>query len=48
MTYPSWLRWPRIELDHVLHTNGLASEHVETLFIEGTDHMGLHTVLHFV
>ncbi|KFJ08210.1 endonuclease/exonuclease/phosphatase family protein [Bifidobacterium tsurumiense] len=48
MTYPSWLRWPRIELDHVLHTNGLTPELVETLFIEGTDHMGLHTVLHFV
>lgn len=39
MTFPSWLVWPRIELDHVLMSGWIDAERVETLTIPGSDHL---------
>lgn len=40
-TYPSWLRWPRIELDHILATKGITFRNVRSLTIPGSDHLAL-------
>lgn len=40
-TFPSWLPWPRIELDHVLSTPGITAGHVESFVVEGSDHLAL-------
>lgn len=39
VSFPSWLVWPRIELDHVLMSGGIDAERVETLTIPGSDHL---------
>lgn len=39
VSFPSWLAWPRIELDHVLISGGIDAERVETLTIHGSDHL---------
>lgn len=39
MTFPSWLAWPRIELDHVLMNGAVDAEHTETFTIPGSDHL---------
>lgn len=39
VSFPSWLAWPRIELDHVLISGGIDAERVETLTIPGSDHL---------
>lgn len=44
-TFPSWLPWPRIVLDHVLTTPRIAPIHVESFPIEGTDHLALTAAL---
>ena len=40
-TYPSWLRWPRIVLDHILATPEMSFRDVRTLRVPGTDHLAL-------
>lgn len=45
VTFPSWLAWPHIELDHVLFTNGLQPSDVESFRIDGTDHYALTATL---
>jgi len=45
VTFPSWLTWPHIELDHVLFTNGLRPSKVESFRIDGTDHYALTATL---
>ena len=40
-TYPRWMPWPRIELDHILTTSGARSGEVESFPVEGTDHLAL-------
>ncbi|MBT1180261.1 endonuclease/exonuclease/phosphatase family protein [Bifidobacterium vespertilionis] len=44
-TFPSWLPWPRIELDHVLFTPGAKAVAVGTLAVKGTDHLALTATL---
>lgn len=39
VSFPSWLAWPRIELDHVLISGVIDAERVETLTIHGSDHL---------
>lgn len=45
LTFPSWLRWPRIELDHVLFTRGLKPSGVESFVVKDTDHLALVATL---
>lgn len=44
-TYPRWLPWPRIELDHVLFTPGLKPSGVRSLMINDTDHLAVVATL---
>ena len=44
-TFPSWLKWPHLELDHVLFTDGLKPSGVESFIIDGTDHYALTATL---
>lgn len=44
-TYPSWLKWPRIVIDHILFTDFMAASNVRAVFIDGTDHLGLTATL---
>lgn len=41
LTFPRWLRWPRIELDHVLVTDGLTPYDPQAVPVPGTDHLAL-------
>ena len=45
LTFPRWLKWPRIELDHVLFTPGLKPSGVKSFEVEGTDHLALTATL---
>ncbi|KFI69679.1 endonuclease/exonuclease/phosphatase family protein [Bifidobacterium merycicum] len=45
ITFPSWLKWPHIELDHILFTPGLRPSNVESFIIPGTDHYALTATL---
>lgn len=40
-TFPRWLRWPRIVLDHILATSGARFTAVESFEVAGTDHLAL-------
>lgn len=44
-TFPSWLPWPRIILDHVLFTKGLDASDVSSFCVEGSDHLALVATL---
>lgn len=44
-TFPSWLPWPRIILDHVLATAGATFVDVKSTTIEHTDHLALTATL---
>ncbi|MBF9695519.1 endonuclease/exonuclease/phosphatase family protein [Bifidobacterium dentium] len=44
-TFPSWLPWPRIILDHVLFTSGLDASDVRSFTVEGSDHLALAATL---
>ena len=44
-TFPSWLPWPRIILDHVLFTKGLDASDVSSFCVEGSDHLALAATL---
>ena len=44
-TFPRWTPWPRIELDHILATPGVAFRNVESFEIAGTDHLALVATL---
>lgn len=44
-TFPSWLTWPRIELDHVLFTRGVRASDVRPLAVAGSDHLALVATL---
>lgn len=46
-TYPSWLPWPRIVLDHILFTRYLTASQVKQIRVDGSDHLGLTATLHF-
>ena len=39
VSFPSWLVWPRIELDHVLLSGGITAGRIETFTVPGTDHL---------
>ena len=41
LTFPRWLPWPRIELDHILATRGLRFSEVASFPVPGTDHLAL-------
>ncbi|PWG62011.1 endonuclease/exonuclease/phosphatase family protein [Bifidobacterium callitrichidarum] len=45
LTFPRWLKWPRIELDHVLFTPGLKPSGVKSFEIKDTDHLALTATL---
>lgn len=40
-SYPAWLPWPRIELDHVLTTPGIETADVVSTPVPGTDHLAV-------
>lgn len=40
-SFPRWLTWPRLELDHILVTPGISAENIHTLTIPETDHLAL-------
>ncbi|MDF7640668.1 endonuclease/exonuclease/phosphatase family protein [Bifidobacterium sp. ESL0784] len=40
-SFPQWLVWPRLELDHILTTSGIRTSNVSTLAIPGSDHFAL-------
>ena len=44
-TFPSWLPWPRIVLDHVIATSGATFTDVKSTRIEHTDHLALTATL---
>ena len=44
-TFPSWLPWPRIVLDHVIATTGVTFTDVKSTVIEHTDHLALTATL---
>lgn len=44
-TFPSWLAWPRIVLDHILFTDFMTASNVQTVKIEGSDHLALTATL---
>ncbi|MBM6700238.1 endonuclease/exonuclease/phosphatase family protein [Bifidobacterium pullorum subsp. saeculare] len=44
-TFPRWLPWPRIVLDHVLFTDRLAVTRTAAFVVEGTDHLALTATL---
>ena len=44
-TFPRWLPWPRIELDHILTTAGAQPSEVESFPVEDTDHLALVATL---
>ena len=44
-TFPSWLPWPRIALDHVLFTRGVQASDVRPLAVAGSDHLALVATL---
>ncbi|MBT1174404.1 endonuclease/exonuclease/phosphatase family protein [Bifidobacterium sp. LC6] len=45
LTFPRWLTWPRIELDHVLFTPGLKPSGVKAFEVKDTDHLALTATL---
>lgn len=45
LTFPRWLKWPRIELDHMLFTPGLQPSGVKSFEIKDTDHLALTATL---
>ena len=44
-TFPSWIPWPRLILDHVLFTAGLDASDVRSFMVNGTDHLALAATL---
>lgn len=44
-TYPHWIKWPRIVLDHVLFTDYLTASDVCAVEVPGTDHLALAATL---
>lgn len=44
-TFPSWLPWPRIVLDHVLFTDHLRASQVRSVKVTGSDHLALLATL---
>lgn len=44
-TFPSWIAWPRLILDHILFTAGLAASDVRSFTVNGTDHLALIATL---
>ncbi|RBP97412.1 endonuclease [Bifidobacterium aemilianum] len=46
-SFPSWIPWPRLELDHVLTTGPLSTESIRPLTIPGSDHLALIARLRF-
>lgn len=44
-TYPRWIKWPRIVLDHVLFTDYLTASDVRAVEVPGTDHLALAATL---
>ena len=44
-TFPSWLPWPRLILDHILFTAGLTVSDVRSFTVNGTDHLALAATL---
>lgn len=45
LTFPRWLKWPRIELDHVLFTPGVQPSQVKSFEVNDTDHLALVATL---
>lgn len=45
LTFPRWIPWPRIELDHILFTPGLNPSGVQSFEIPDTDHLALTATL---
>lgn len=45
LTFPSWLPWPRLELDHALFTGGMHAVDVDSFPVAGTDHLALVATL---
>lgn len=46
-TFPSWLPWPRIVLDHILFTKYLTARDVKQIKVAGSDHLALTSTLVF-
>lgn len=44
-TWPSWLHWPRLVLDHILFTNYMSAHDVQSIFMKGSDHLALAATL---
>lgn len=44
-TFPRWMAWPRIELDHVMFTNNIHASDVRSLVVAGSDHLALIATL---
>lgn len=44
-TFPTWLRWPGLDLDHVLLSDGLRASELTTTRIDGSDHMALRATI---
>ncbi|KFI91812.1 endonuclease/exonuclease/phosphatase family protein [Bifidobacterium saguini DSM 23967] len=45
LTFPRWVKWPRIELDHILFTPGLKPSGVRSFEVKDTDHLALTATL---
>lgn len=41
LTFPRWIPWPRLELDHILATPGVRFSGVESFVVKDTDHLAL-------
>lgn len=44
-TFPSYMKWPRMILDHILFTNYLHASNVQSIVVQGTDHCALLATL---
>lgn len=45
LTYPSWVPWPRIELDHALANSGVVFHSAQAITVRDTDHRALLVTL---
>lgn len=46
LTFPSKIHWPRLELDHILFTQGITVSGLESFVVPDTDHLALTASLH--
>ena len=44
-SFPSWMPWPRLDIDHILLTKGIEALHITSFPVPGTDHLAVCATL---